>query len=162
MKYTVAVEIDRPLPEVVTLYDDPGNWPEWRDGFVSAEPLRGRPGEEGSITKLVNRVGGRDTEMTETVERKNLPEEMTCVYQAPGYLFGAWNKTTSRFSELDAGSTEWTFESEFRCTGLLSVMAFVMPGMFRSATLKEMNSFKAFAEGNRQDGRSEPQAREQS
>lgn len=151
MKYTVAVEIDLPLPEVIKVFDDPDNWPKWRDGFVSAEPLRGSPGEEGSLTKLVNRVGGRDIEMTEAVENKNLPEQVTCVYAAPGYWFGAWNRVTSRFRELESNKTEWELESEFRCTGLLKVMSILTPGMFRSASLKEMNSFKDFAEGYQSD-----------
>jgi len=152
MKYTVAVEIDLPLQEVIELFDDPDNWPKWRDGFVSAEPLRGSPGEEESLTKLINRVvGGRNTEMTVRVEHKNLPEEMTCVYVAPGYWFGAWNRVTNRFRELKSNKTEWEFESEFRCTGLLKVMSILTPGMFRSASLKEMNNFKDFAEGYQSD-----------
>ena len=151
MKYTVSVEINLPLPEVVALFDDPDHWPKWRDGFVSAEALRGEPGAEGSLTKLVNRIGGRETEMTETVERKNLPREMTCIYEAPGYWLGAWNKVTYRFRALTAEKSVWEIESEFRCRGLLKVMAALMPGMFRSATLKEMNSFKSFAERRRRD-----------
>ena len=148
MKYTVSVEIDAPISEVINLFDDPDNWAKWRDGFLSAEAIRGSPGEEGSLTKLVNRVGGRDTEMTEAVERKSLPDEMTCVYEAPGFWFGAWNRVTNRFRDLDGKKTLWEFESEFRCRGLLKVMSGVMPDMFPKASLKEMNNFKVFVETN--------------
>ena len=151
MKYTVAIDIEVPLAEVIKLFDNPDNWPKWRDGFVSAEPVRGSPGQEKSLTKLINRVGGRTIEMTEEVERKNLPEEMTCVYEAPGFWFGAWNRVTNRFRELERDKTQWEFECEFRCRGLLKVMATLTPGMFRSASLKEMNNFKAFAENERND-----------
>lgn len=148
MKYTLSIDIDLPLSKVIELFDNPDNWSKWRDGFVSFEPLNGIPGEEGSETKLINIVGGRKTEMTEKVEVKNLPKEMSCIYEAPGNWVGAWNRVTNRFHELGPKKTQWEFESEFRCRGLLKVMSFLMPGMFRKASLKEMNSFKRFVENN--------------
>lgn len=151
MKYTVTVEIDAPLENVIALFDDPENWPKWRDGFVSAETLRGSAGSEGSQTKLVNRVGGRNTEMIETVERKNLPSEMICIYEASGFWFGAWNRVTNRFRELGPKRSEWQLESEFRCRGLVKVMSILMPRMFHDATLKEMNNFKAYVEDTQSD-----------
>ena len=50
--------------------------------------------------KLINKVGGRVVEMTETIEVKNLPEEMTCIYEAPGNWVGAWNRVNNRFENL--------------------------------------------------------------
>ena len=151
MKYTVKVEIEAPLGDVVSLFDAPDNWPKWRDGFISAESLHGDLGSEGSKARLVNRVGGRDTVMIETVERKKLPVEMTCTYEAPGFWLGAWNRVTNRFRSLGPRKSEWQLESEFRCRGLLKVMSTLMPTMFRDATLKEMNNFKAFVEGGAHD-----------
>ena len=109
------------------------------------------PGEEGSETKLINKIGVSETEMTEMVEIKNLPEEMTCIYEAPGNWVGAWNRVTNRFRELEPNKTQWEFESEFRCRDLLKVMSFLMPGMFRKASFKEMNNFKMFAESRREN-----------
>ena len=146
MKYTLTIDIASPLPEVLKLFDDANNWSKWRDGFISFEALKGSPGEEGSETKLVNRVGGRDTEMIEKVEVKNLPQEMTCTYEAPGNWLGAWNRVTNSFEEIGPNLTRWKFESEFRCRGLLKVMSTLMPSMFQKASLKEMNNFKKFAE----------------
>lgn len=151
MKYTVTIEINAPLGDVVSSFDAPDNWPKWRDGFISAEPLQGNLGSEGSKAKLVNRVGGRDTVMIETVERKRLPAEMTCTYEASGFWLGAWNRVTNRFRSLDAKRSEWRLESEFRCRGLLKVISTLMPSMFRDATFKEMNNFKAFVERGARD-----------
>ena len=148
MKYTITVDIELPLFQVIKLFDNPTNWSKWREGFVSYEPLHGDSGEQGSETKLVNKVGGKNTEMIETVESKNLPQELTCIYEASGYWFGAWNKVTNRFRELDPNKTQWEFESEFRCRGLLKLLSMLMPGMFRKASLTEMNNFKKFAENN--------------
>ena len=52
----------------------------------------------------------------------------------------------NRFIEIGPDETRWTFETEFRCTGVLRVMAFLRPAMFRKASLKDMTSFKRFAE----------------
>ena len=152
MKYTVTIEIEASLEDVIRLFDAPGNWPRWRDGFVSAVPLTGELGAEGSKAKLVNRVGGTDTVMIETVERKDLPAEMICTYEAPGFWLGAWNRVTSRFRSVGPERSEWQLVSEFRCRGLLKVMSTLMPKMFQNATLAEMKSFKAFVE----DGAREP------
>jgi len=84
--------------------------------------------------------------MTETVEVKNLPEEYTCIYEAPGNWLGAWNRVTSRFRALEPEKTQWQFESDFRCRGLLKIMSFLKPGLFQKASAKEMKNFKLFAE----------------
>ena len=151
MKYVLSIEIESPLARVVELFDDPANWPQWREGFVRFETLMGEAWEEGAKLLLVNRVGGREVQMTETVEVKRLPEEMSCVYEAPGNWAGAWNRVRYRFHEAGPDRTGWEFDSEFRCRGLLKVVAWLMPGMFRRTSLREMKNFKHFVE-SRRDG----------
>ena len=80
--------------------------------------------------------------MVETIESTNLSEEMTCTYVAPG----AWNRVTYRFTESGPDETHWEFDTEFRCTGVLRLMALLTPGMFRRTSWKDMTSFKTFAE----------------
>ena len=55
---------------------------------------------------------------------------------------------TNRFVEFGGNETRWEFDTEFRCTGLLKIMALLMPEMFRRASLKEMISFKTFAKSS--------------
>lgn len=62
---------------------------------------------------------------------------------------GAWNRVINRFTELGRDETRWEFESEFRCTGFLRIVAFLMPGMFCKASLKDMTHFKKFAESQK-------------
>jgi len=61
MKYTVTVEIEAPLEKVISLFDDPDNWAKWRDGFVSAETLRGSAGAEGG-TDQAGESSGRQSD----------------------------------------------------------------------------------------------------
>ena len=146
MHYTVTVNIDVPRSTVVQYFATPDHWEHWREGLVRYEPMFGQPGEEGSKVKLINQLGGRTIEMVETVEVENLPEETTCIYEAPGKWMGAWNRVTNRFYVGGANTTRWELDSEFRCRGLLKIMSLLMPGMFKKATLKEMYQFKRFAE----------------
>lgn len=146
MKYTLTLDIDLPLIKVIKLFDDPNNWSKWQDGFVSFQALIGRTGDKGSKTKLINKVAGGEMEIIETVEIKNLPKEMTCIYEVEGNWMGAWNKVTNRFCELERNKTQWEFESEFECRGLLKIMSLLMPNMFKTASLKDMKNFKIFAE----------------
>lgn len=127
------------------LFDDPENWPKWQDGFVSAEPIAGMARKTGSKIKLVQKLATGNTEIIETIESKHLPEEVTCTYEAKG----AWNRVANRFLEVSPARTRWVFETEFRCRGILKIMSVLAPGMFRKASLKEMNRFKKFAEKNR-------------
>ena len=142
MKYTFQVDIALPRAKVIELFDNPDNWKKWQESFISSEALEGIPGEIGAKTTLIHKFGRREVKMVETIESKNLPEQVTCTYEAPG----AWNRVINRFAELEPNKTRWEFESEFQCTGFLRVMAFLMPGMFCKASLKDMTRFKRFAE----------------
>ena len=80
--------------------------------------------------------------MTETIENEFLPEEVTYIYEAKG----AWNRVVNRFSENSPDQTKWVFETDFRCTGFLRILALFMPSMFRNQSQKDMRRFKEFAE----------------
>ena len=142
MIYTVAIDLSLPRDKVVELFDNPENMPEWQDSLVSYEHLTGVPGQEGATARLVHKFGNRKVEMMETVASRNMPDEFTGVYEARG----AWNRVLNRFIELGPNQTRWIFESEFRCSGFLKIMTFLMPGMFKKASLKDMRQFKKFAE----------------
>ena len=145
MKYTLELDIEAPRSRVVELFDNPENWPKWQEGLVSAEPIAGTPRADGSKIKLVQKLATGNTEIIETIESKNLPNEITCIYEAKG----AWNRVENRFLEISPARTHWVFETEFRCTGILKLLSVIAPGVFRKASWKEMNRFKRFAEENR-------------
>ncbi|MCB1910075.1 MAG: SRPBCC family protein [Rhodocyclaceae bacterium] len=144
MKYTLKLTIDSPRENVCKLFGNPQNWSKWQGTFVGYESISGDAGYAGSKTKLIHKFGKRQTEMVETVEANNLPEEMVCIYEAPS----AWNRVVYRFKEISPQETELEFESEFKCSGFLKILAFLMPGMFKRASQKDMNAFKKFVETN--------------
>ena len=143
MKYTVSVDINKPLDRVIELFDNPANMPKWMEGLESFEHILGTPGQPGAQMQLVYLMGKRRIEMIETVISRNLPEEFTGSYEAPG----VYNIVKNKFEAIDESSTRYTTEQEFQFKSfMMKVMGFFMPGAFKKQSLKYLNSFKAFVE----------------
>ena len=50
------------------------------------------------------------------------------------------------FETIDDDTTKWTMYSDFKCGGVLRIMALLAPGILKKDSLKYMQQFKAFAE----------------
>ena len=145
MRYTLEMELDQTRERVVELFLDHKNLFEWQEGIVDFEPLGdGDPRGVGARNRQVHRMGKREIEMVETITVANAPREFAATYEADG----VWNLIENEFDELSDGRTKWTLHSEFKCTGMMRIMAFLMPGMFKKQTLAFMKMFKAFVEKN--------------
>ena len=145
MKYTTTVEIDLSRESVVELFDNQENYNKWQESLMSLELLEGEPGQVGTRTRLVHKMGPRKIDMIETVTKREFPDLFVATYEADN----GWNEAINRFSILDEDRTQWTIETEFRFTGAMKLMASLMPSMFEKETQKVMESFKAFAEENK-------------
>ena len=143
MRYTLEMDLDIPRDKVIEYFDNPDNLPKWQPTLISFDHMSGEPGQAGAKTQLKYKMGKREVEMIETIVTRNLPDEFTGTYEAKG----VWNEVINYFHEIDDGQrTRWVFETEFKCSGMIRIMAFFMPGMFRKESLKNMERFKEFAE----------------
>ena len=142
MKYTSEIKIDLPREKVIELYDNPDNLKQWQEGLESFEHLSGDPGTVGAKSLIKYKMGKRNIEMTETILKKDLPNNYDFLFEAKG----VWNEVKNSFSEINPNQTKWTIENDFRGKGMMAVMMFLMPGMFKKQTMKFMISFKDFAE----------------
>ena len=142
MKYKTEVVIDLPRDRVLELFDSTENLYKWQPTLTSHQHLSGEPGQAGAKMQLVYDMNGRVIEMIETITTRNLPDEFSGTYETKG----VWNFNENFF--YDQGEkTRWVIETEFKCSGMMWLMTTFMPGMFKRETLKQMNSFKVFAEG---------------
>jgi uncharacterized protein YndB with AHSA1/START domain len=57
MKYTVSIEITRPLERVVQLLADSAHLAKWLRGLVLDEPLSGIHGQLGTESRVVTQMG---------------------------------------------------------------------------------------------------------
>ena len=60
MRYTQEIEINKPIDQVIALFDNPDNMDKWMDGMQSFEPLSGTPGQAGAKSRLKFKMGKRD------------------------------------------------------------------------------------------------------
>ena len=142
MKYTSEVTIELPRDRVIELFDSTENLYKWQVGLKSFKAISGEPGKEGAMSEMVFEGRKGDLAMTETITRRNLPDEFHTVYKARG----VYNEMYNYFLESDNGKTTWRTTSIFRFRGLMALMAPFMKSAFMNNTLMSLERFKAFAE----------------
>ncbi len=142
MKYTVDIEINLPREKVVELFMNPDNYPKWMEGLETYEVLEGEPGQDGTKSRYHFKTGKREITMVETILKNNLPESLELSFKAKGL----YNKVISRFEVIDANTTQYISNQEFRFKGLMRMLGWFMSGAFKKQSFENVEAFKIFAE----------------
>jgi len=142
MKYTVEIEINKPIEKVIELFDNPNNWEKWMEGLINFEILNGKFGQPDTKTKLNFKMGKREIEMIETIIVRNLPDELSATYKAKG----VFNIVKNRFISITNDRTNYLTEQEFQFSGFMRIIGFIMPKAFKKQSLKQLTNFKNFVE----------------
>lgn len=145
MKYTCEIIIDLPRDKVIELFDSIENLYKWQEGLKNFEVVSGTPGEDGLKSRLTYVMKSKEMVMQETIEKFDFPNQLIAIYEAKN----VWNRCINDFEDL-GNKTKWSMESEFLCDGFMKLMTTFGKGAFRKETMKSMNSFKNFAEGNKE------------
>lgn len=145
MKYTIDVEINKPLDKVIELFDNPANLDKWMPGLVSFEPISGTPGQPGAKSKLKFENGKNKFELIETILVRDLPKEFTGTYEAKGMKQHAKNS----FIPVSSDKTRFVSEQEYTFSGFMKVIGFLVPGMIKKQSIKCLDDFKVFAENTK-------------
>ena len=142
MRYKTEVLINLPRARVIELFDSFENLKKWQEGLVSFEHISGDPGQPGAKTRLLYDMGRRRMEMIETIIERNLPDEFSGTYDAPG----VHNIVRNYFYD-EGEQTRWALDSEFQFRSFMRIMSLFIPGSkFREQTRSSMEAFKRFAE----------------
>jgi len=141
-KYSVSIDINAPIDEVIKRFDNPDLMKEWMNGLISFEHLSGEPGQPGAKSKLVFQMGKRRVEMVETIKVRNLPKEFSGTYEANG----VYNEVGNFFTAKDAHTTHYETTQLFEFKGFMKVIGFLFPGAFKKQSMKYLEDFKAFVE----------------
>lgn len=144
MRYTTTIEIDKPMDEVIKLFDNTDNYVQWMDGLQSFKVLEGKAGQEGSKAHYKFKIGKRKIEMVETVTKRNFPYEYTVSYNTKGVI----NTVKNIFKKIDNGRTKYSTENHFHFKGIMKLIGYLMPAMFKKQSLKYQSDFKNFVENN--------------
>lgn len=144
MKFTCGVDIELSVRKVIEFFDNPANLGKWQKGLVSYEHISGIPGKPGAKSKITIKTGKHIIELMETITVKNLPHEMTGLYEHEHMV----NTMTNRF--LPLGENRTRYEAEIHYTRFIGfipkMMALLMPGIFRRQVQQTLDRFKVFAE----------------
>ena len=145
MQYVVDTIINKPVEEVVSLFDSTENLKEWLEGLEKFEHLEGNPGDIGAKSQLTFKMGDKDLVMVETIASKDLPGEFTATYE----MEGVFNTIKTTFHETGADQTRMSMDSSFEFQSFpMKIMAFFAPFIFKKQTRKNLEAFRAFAERN--------------
>jgi len=140
MKYKVEVMIDVPRSRMLELFEDLEFMKKWQNGFESLTVTEGKPGTVGSKSTLKYNIKGKESEIEETILKRQLPDQFDFLYEAKGVT----NYANNTFVEKD-DQTLWIAEHEFVFSGLMKLLG-LMPKMFIKQTTSDMNAFKKAAE----------------
>ena len=142
MKYTTEILINLPRSRVIELFDSTENLKHWQPGLLGFTHLEGKPGEECARSELVYEGRKGDLVMTETITKKQLPEQFHMTYRSRG----VYNEVENWFTEKEPGLTLWRTENFFRFGGIMMLMVPFMKQAFIHNSMLHMDRFKLFAE----------------
>lgn len=143
MKVVLDLTINLPRETVVSCYCKLANRRKWQKNLIECTVVEGQEGSLGSRNKLVFKQGRKRTELFETVSVCNLPEEFSTTYAMKGMR----NIMRNYFREVDADSTHWIAECEFKGNGIImKSMLALMPKAFERQVRNNMDSFKNYIE----------------
>lgn len=143
MQYRIALDIILPRERVVELFLDVDSLKKWQPDLVSFEHLSNyKTRRLGSKSRQIHKMGSREVEIIETITIYDSPERFSATYEADG----VWNLVENQFIDVAGRKTRWILDTEFKCSGMMKFMGFLLPGMFKKQTATFMSRFKAFAE----------------
>ncbi len=142
MRYTVDTIINKPIDKVTELFANPNNMKDWQPGFISMQKINGDGNAEGSVYRLMYKMGNRNIEMIETIEVNKLPANFTATFETKG----VYNWQKSSFEKIDDHTTRYTAENLFKFSGFAKLYGVLMPKAFKKQSQKYLDLFKDFAE----------------
>lgn len=142
MKYSVTVDINLPLNQVVQKFKNTENYYDWMKGLEKIEQVKGAPGEKGAEQYLHFNMGKRKMKMLEKVVRNNLPDSYCVSYE----VNGVYNEVDSHFESINEETTRYTTSNLFQFSGVMKIMSIFMKGAFKKQSIKYLQDFKKFVE----------------
>lgn len=143
MKYTQEIKVNVPIDEFVQKLDNIDNLKHWQRGLVSTEHISGDLRRFGDKMRLIYRFGNHTREITETITKRNLPNEFHVNYTSKT----SQNLQQNFYKKTTDGGTIWTSYNEFVPLNLkMRLILFLMPNAFKKQSIIYMRDFKNFAE----------------
>jgi carbon monoxide dehydrogenase subunit G len=142
MKYTCDIIINKPIDEVLAVFQDAESLKHWQPGLVSVELLSGTAGQVGAKSKLKFLMGKKTIEMIETILVNDLPKDFTLQFETSGMV----NSVKSTFENNGENQTKLSTYNEFQMNGFYKLLGWLMPGAFKKQSIIYLNHLKEYVE----------------
>ena len=142
MKFKSEIEIEKPIDEVVGLFNNPDNTLKWLEGLRSVKHVSGEPRQAGAKSKVVMDSAAGRMLITETIINNNLPEEYIIRYDGLGYV----SYSNYQFEKLGTANTRFIIQQDVELRGALKLASGLVQGTVRRQINRSTVCFKRFAE----------------
>ncbi len=144
MKYTETIEINASRDSIWDGLVKEENLKKIHPTVVSTETVEGNFGEQGSTTKMIFEMNGREMVMTENILEIKEKELHKAEYDADG----VHNVNELTIKQIGDNKYEVSITSEFSFSGIMKLMSLFMKGSFKKETSRALEALKEFAESN--------------
>ncbi|USD36003.1 SRPBCC family protein [Ferrimonas sp. SCSIO 43195] len=140
MKYQHTVTLNADIQTVCRLFSDHQSLTHWQPELHEVTPLIGIPGEQGATCFMEYQLGLCQFLVLKTIVDNHPPKKFVATYQ----IYNIWNQKESHFVHLDDHTTRWVLISEFRFNGIMKIVGFFFPLLFRYTTTRYMKQFQQY------------------
>ena len=140
--YSVTTDIEKPLEETFTLFNDETKIKEWIPEVISFEPINVSDAMIGNTYKMLVVSDGEDIEMTETIlnyipnRKVELDFTIEGMHKINAISFSSNQNSTTITNDVMVEGTNY----------MLKCMFPYFKSKFKSMDQETLNNFKAFAE----------------
>ncbi len=143
MKYRLEILINRSRTEVWNRFCDYDKVHLWQPSIIKIEPVSGRTGQVGAVSKWIYKANDREYFLTETILSREEPNQLETVFRNEF----AENSVTNVFTEQGSGQTLWVAETNYKFkTLLMSILGPFMKNRYIVRSKKDMERFKEMVE----------------
>src|SRR5215203_260580 len=143
MKYKLEVLINKPRAEVWNLFCDYGNINRWQPSIIKIEPVSGKTGQLGAVSKWIYKANDREYFLTETVLSREEPDHFENAFRNEF----AENSVNNKFAEQGRDQTLWVAETIYKFrTPIMSILGPFMKNRYMARSKRDMERFKEMVE----------------
>lgn len=149
MKRTYQITIEKPLEEVIDLFNNPSNFKHWQKGLIDSKNLTGKIGQKGSKRNIKIKTSVATIQMVEEITAVDLPHLWEATYRSKGvtnFQSNRFRESVSTVNKKELKQTVWDASTIFKFSGMMRLVAKARPQIFESQTEQFMQDFKNFAE----------------
>lgn len=141
-KYTAEVEINKPIKEVFTLFENKETLKKWMPEVKTIEPINETPQKLGSTYSVTIETEGQKVQMKQKIRAYIPNEKLTFQFNSPEMI-----KIDDFNFEAQGNKTKLIQKSSVRANSFMLACTFPwFKGRFKELSQDYMNEFKKLAE----------------